>query len=222
MLSEQDHRRVSDAITKAEQGTSAEIYCVLDSEASRYREVPLAWASVAALLVPAMALLFGPWPVEIAALFGGWTMGEVGTGATLTTYILTQALLFVLTATLLSVPVLRRAATPAFMKRHRAHQVAERLLISTGVHLPQPKCHVLIYVALDDHQIEILAEEAVERALGATLLAEAAAAFTSAMRVGDPVSGYVRAIEIVAVPLAQHFPPRAGEGDALPNTILEM
>ena len=44
MLTENDHKRIADAITLAESKTSGEIFCVLTHQVSRYREVPLAWA----------------------------------------------------------------------------------------------------------------------------------------------------------------------------------
>ncbi len=45
MLQEADHQRITDAIAAAEKTTSGKIHCVLTREISRYREVPLAWAS---------------------------------------------------------------------------------------------------------------------------------------------------------------------------------
>jgi len=55
MLSQNDHNRIAEAITAAESKSSGEIFCVLAHEVSRYREVPLVWASVVALVLP-------PWP----------------------------------------------------------------------------------------------------------------------------------------------------------------
>ena len=48
MLTQSDHERIAAAITEAESKTSGEIFCVLAHEVSRYREVPLAWAAIAA------------------------------------------------------------------------------------------------------------------------------------------------------------------------------
>ena len=55
MLTQSDHKRIAAAITEAESKTSGEIFCVLAHEVSRYREVPLAWAAVAALVAPPLA-----------------------------------------------------------------------------------------------------------------------------------------------------------------------
>ena len=55
MLSEGDHKRIARAIAQAESKTTGEIFCVLAHEVSRYREVPLVWAALAALLLPPLA-----------------------------------------------------------------------------------------------------------------------------------------------------------------------
>ena len=70
MFTDNDHKRIADAITAAESKTSGEIFCVLAHEVSRYREVPLAWASLAALLLPPLAVLAG---LDRLALFSSWT-----------------------------------------------------------------------------------------------------------------------------------------------------
>ena len=59
MLNKADQDRIAAAITEAETRTNGEIFCVLARDVSRYREVPLAWATIAALLVPPLLVLFG-------------------------------------------------------------------------------------------------------------------------------------------------------------------
>ena len=55
MLTQADKDRISAAITEAESKSRGEIFCVLAHEVSRYREVPLFWATVAALSAAAAA-----------------------------------------------------------------------------------------------------------------------------------------------------------------------
>ena len=73
MLSKSDHTRIAQAITQAESKTSGEIFCVLTHEVSRYREVPLAWAAAAALLVPPLLALAGLHRLALADIFSSWT-----------------------------------------------------------------------------------------------------------------------------------------------------
>ena len=55
MLTRTTSDRISAAIAQAESKTSGEIFCVLAHEVSHYREVPLFWGAVAALVRPAAA-----------------------------------------------------------------------------------------------------------------------------------------------------------------------
>ena len=59
MLSHADHDRIAAAVSEAEDKTSGEILCVLQHKVSDYREVPLAWAAGASLIVPALLAAFG-------------------------------------------------------------------------------------------------------------------------------------------------------------------
>ena len=54
-----DHARVNAAISRAEEGTSGEITCVIKARAMDYPETPLAWGFGAALVLPLVASLFG-------------------------------------------------------------------------------------------------------------------------------------------------------------------
>ena len=67
--------RIAQAVAQAEKTTAGEIYCVLAPEVGDDRAVPLIWATSAALLVPALALLAGFRPEMLSRLFGGWSIG---------------------------------------------------------------------------------------------------------------------------------------------------
>jgi putative membrane protein len=56
-----------------EQKTSGEIFCVLAKDVSRYREVPLLWAAVAAFAAPPLLVLLGLHRLALASIFTSWT-----------------------------------------------------------------------------------------------------------------------------------------------------
>src|SRR5258706_12922554 len=72
MLNEKDRARISAAITEVEAKTSGEIFCVLAKDVSRYREVPLLWAAVAAFAVPPLLVLAGLHRPALAPIFSKW------------------------------------------------------------------------------------------------------------------------------------------------------
>ena len=73
MLTEADHQSIAQAITAAESKTSGEVFCVMAHEVSRYREVPLLWATLAAFVLPPLLALAGLHRLVLDSSFSSWT-----------------------------------------------------------------------------------------------------------------------------------------------------
>ena len=117
MLSQADKDRISAAIAEAKSKTSGEIFCVLARDVSHYREVPLMWGAVAALVGPPMLVLAGLHRLALASIFSSWTddSARAMEGLILrafTTYGLLQAGLFLIVVLIVSLPRVRRVMTP--------------------------------------------------------------------------------------------------------------
>ena len=211
MLKPQDHARIAAAIKAAEEKTSGEIFCLVAEEVSKYREVPLAWAAGVALILPPVALLFGlhPWTL-VAFSDGGWGdapgFGQAVSEA-LGAYALVQAVLFALTAAVVSIPAVRRRLTPRFLVRHRVKRTAYAHFASTGLSHVSDRTGVLIFASLGDRQVELVADEAIHREVGDPAWNAAVAALVAGVKSNDPASGFIRAVEICGAALAEHFPP---------------
>jgi putative membrane protein len=211
MLSEDDHKRIDAAIRAVEQRTSGDIYCIVAHEASNYREVPLAWGTIIAFLVPPLALIAGISPTALIEKVEGWHVAQTTFQShelvlALSLYTLVQAVLFAVATLIVSIPAARRSATPHFLKRHRVLSLARQHFVSTGLHLANGQPHVLIFLALAERRVEIVAGADVHRQAGEKAWSDASDAIAAAMRGGDPTSGIVRAIEIAGAPLIEHFP----------------
>jgi putative membrane protein len=227
MLSQQDHKRIADAITAAEDKSSGEIFCVLAHEVSRYREVPLAWASIAALALPPLALLAGLHRLALSDIFSSWTDDSLRAVEglivrALTGYALLQAGIFLIVALAVAHPKVRRLMTPRFLKRHRVRQMARHHFVAAGARLSHAEPHILIYASLWDRQVELVAHAAIHKAVGEGPWNAAAAAVTDGMKAGKPADGFVRAIEICGDALAAHFPRTGPAENKLSNEILEI
>jgi putative membrane protein len=226
MLTQSDHQRVAAAITDAESKTSGEIFCVLAHEVSRYREVPLGWAAVAALVAPPLLVLSGLHRLAMADIFSSWTDDSVRGVENLilralSTYTLLQAGIFVCVALIAALPRVRRLLTPRFLKRHRVRQVARHHFAASGARLSNAEPHILIYASLYDRQVELVAHRAIHEAVGEGPWNAAVVAVTEAMKAGKPAEGFIRAIEICGSAMAMHFPPSGPPRNILPNDILE-
>jgi len=226
MLSQTDREKIAAAITDAESKTSGEIFCVLAHEVSRYREVPLAWAAIAALVVPPVLVLSGLHRLAMADIFSSWTDDSLRSVESLilralSTYTLLQAGIFVCAALIVAQPRIRRLLTPRFLKRHRVRQVARHHFAASGARLSRAEPHILIYASLKDRQVELVAHRAIHEAVGEGPWNEAVAAVTQGMKAGRPADGFLRAIAVCGAALAMHFPPNGSPRNILPNDILE-
>jgi len=226
MLTDTDRKRIAEAITKAESKTSGEVFCVLAHSVSRYREVPLIWATAAAFLLPPLAVLAGLHRLALADIFSSWTdeSARAVEGLilrALTTYSLLQAALFLIVVLIVSLPKVRRVMTPRFLKRHRVRQVARHHFVASGAKLSHSQPHILIYASLWDRQVELVAHAAIHKAVGEGPWNAAVAAVSEGMKAKKPADGFIRAIEICGDALAAHFPSDGHAKNLLPNEILE-
>ena len=207
MLTREDHERIAAAIDKIESQTSGDIYCLVAHEASNYREVPLAWAAIVVTLLSALFLATGRSFVPYLADLEGWSaVPAQDVSHWLLLWTLMQAAVFAVTALLVSISPIRRLLTPHFLKRHRVGRLARQHFISTGLHLESHQPHVLIFLALAERIVEIVAGPGVHKLAGEKVWQEARDAVVSGMRAPDPTAGLVHAIEIAGAPLIAHFP----------------
>jgi putative membrane protein len=226
MLNEKDRARISAAITEAESRTSGEIFCVLAKDVSRYREVPLVWAAIAAFALPPLFVMAGLQRLALATIFTSWTdesaraMGGLILRA-LTTFELIQGGIFLCVAVIVAVPQVRRMMTPGFLKSYRVRQAARRHFVAVGARLSHAEPHVLIFASRADRRVELVAHDNIHQAVGDKPWHESVAAVVDGMKSGRAADGFVKAIEICGAAMAQHFPPEGAPKNRLPNTLLE-
>lgn len=226
MLNDTDRARISAAITEAENKSSGEIFCVLAKDVSRYREVPLMWAAVAAFVVPPLLVMAGLHRLALASIFTSWTdeSARAMEGLilrALSTFELGQAGIFLIVAMIVALPGMRRVMTPGFLKSYRVRQAARRHFVAVGARLSHAEPHILIYASLADRRVELVAHDNIHRAVGEGPWKESVDAVVEGMKTRKAADGFVKAIGICGAALAQHFPPNGAPKNRLPNTLLE-
>jgi putative membrane protein len=228
MLNALDQDRIAAAVTKAEEGTSGEIVCVLAAEVSHYPEVALAWATIAALVLPPLALVLGARPLAMAGDAGFWMVAQAGATEgllvlALLLYGLSQTLIFILVFLVFEIPGVRRLATPAPLKKHRVERTAHQQFAAIASRAAGSETGVLIFVAVDDRQVVVLADKALHNKADEAAWKSAAEAVGAAMKGGrDPTGGIVRAVEICGEALRAHFPAEAGRAHVFSDRPLEI
>jgi putative membrane protein len=223
-MTPQDQARVAEAVAAAEKTTAGEIFCVLAPEVSENREVPLIWAAAAALILPAAGLLAGLRPDMLTRLFGGWTVGHASATdatilSTLSIYIGLQAAIFVLAALLVSIPPIRRALTPGALKAAAVRRAAMEQFLSHGLHLTRDRTGVLIFAALAERRVEVIADEGIYKAAPQTVWDEVRADLVAGLAKGRIADGFVAAVTRTGQILSAHVPVRTGDRNELPDGL---
>jgi putative membrane protein len=226
MLNQTDKDRISAAITEAESKTSGEIFCVLAHDVAHYREVPLVWGVVAAMIGPPLLVLTGLHRLALASIFSSWTDDSARAMEglilrVLMSYGLLQAGLFLVVVLIVSLPPVRNMMTPGFLRRHHVRQAARHHFAAAGLHLSDSEPHVLIFASLADRRVELVAHDAIHKAVGEGPWSAAVAAVVGGIKQGKPGDGFVKGIAICGDALALHFPSDGPAKNKLPNIILE-
>jgi putative membrane protein len=173
ILTAGDRARIADAIAAAEARTSGEIYCVLAQRSSDYRLVPLVWAALAALLVPATFTLLGLRPHAWPWVGEPWWTGEAtladmdrAVAAGLLAVIIVQVAVFALVWLAALAEPIRLALVPPAYKRDRVRRSALDQFIARGMQRTRERTGVLIYASLAERQVEVIADEGIYSRMG--------------------------------------------------------
>lgn len=217
MLTSEDKARIETAVRAAESRTTGEIFVVLSDEVSRYREVPLAWAAALALAIPPIVLSLSIVPLsDLASQL--WLVGQAGAlqselAVALGLYAAIQIVLFLIILAIVHAPGVRRVLIPRRLKAHRVAKAAQHHFAAISARAAG-ETGMLIFVALDDRQVQILADAGIHQKCGEAPWTRAAAAIAQAMKAGDdPTGGIIEAVEICGQALAEHYP---GQGPTDP------
>ena len=224
-LTPQVQSRIGDAIAEAESKTSGEIFCVLARRVSSYRDISLGWAAAAALLLPLGLIPFGFDPAWIPGMGDGWQAAhlsstDVVVGQSLAAYALIQSAIFVTAFLVTSIPGVRRFVTPRSVRRARVRRAAMEQFLAHGLHVTRERTGVLIFAALADHQVEVVADEGIHSKVDQAIWADAVEALAKGMKNNDPAAGFEVAIGLCGDVLAEHFPPRTENPNEIEDRLV--
>ncbi len=201
-LSPTDLEKIAKAIGEAETATSGEIFVVVARRADDYRLVPVLWAAVAALVLV--------WPLFLFTPLG------------MATILLVQAAIFALWCVALTPDAIRLRVVPGPLAAANAERAAREQFLSHGVHTTKARTGVLIYAALVEHRVEIVADDGIAEKVDQTEWDAIADTVIAAARSDNLSGGLLSAVGKAGEVLARHFPPQAGDRNELPNRVVEL
>ena len=217
--------RIASAIAAAEARTSGEIFCVLARRVSSYHDVSLAWAAAAALILPLGLIPLGFQPDWIPGMADSWEAAhlasrDISAGHALGAYAVIQAVLFLVVYLITRLPTVTRWVTPRAIRRARVRDAAVQQFLAHGLHVTEARTGVLIFAALSDHQVEIVADQGIHSRVNQSVWGDAAEALSRGLKGGDAAAGFAAAIGLCGEVLAQHFPPRPANPNEVPDRLV--
>ena len=221
-LTDADRQRVGAAVAAAELGTDGEIVTVVAGRSDPYHDVALHWAVLAMLLV---LTLFAVWPQAAEWLYGlggdAWT-AAVPVRALFTIALVAVAATFLIVRLLLAATSWRMALTPGATKARRVRRRAVELFRTAAEQRTRARTGVLLYLSLDEHRAEIVADELIHSKVTPDVWGEAMAALVEAVRDGRAGDGMAAAVTRIGAVLAEHFPRSDGDVNELPDRVMEL
>jgi putative membrane protein len=202
-LSDDDRRRIIAAVRKAEQRTAGEFVTVIARRADTYLVIPLLIAAAVALVLPGL-LWFANVLHDFVALYA------------------LQLAVFIVLGLLLAWQRVAVRLVPDRIKAERVARRAREQFLLRGLHRTRARAGVLLFVAVAEHRVELIADEGIHGRVAAGTWGGIVAGFTGSVREGRIADGFVAAIDAVANSLATHFPRAPEDVNELPDRLVEL
>ena len=202
-LTESEKRDIAMAIAAAEQHTRGELVTVIARCSDEYRYIPLLWAALLALLLPAILAVCGdPFPANLAYL--------------------AQICTFLGAAALFQWLPLKMRLIPRGVKHLRARRLAREQFFLQNLHRTSERTGVLLFVSVAEHHVEILADQGIDGAVTPQAWQSIVSGFIGQVRNRQVAAGFLTAIAACGELLATHFPPTDDNRNELPNRLVEL
>lgn len=217
-LSPAEHAAIAAAVTAAEATTDGEIVTIVARRSDAYHDVALHYAVAAMLAVTALGAIRPGW---LTPFDNGWEH-EASLAETLFALLIAQTVAFLAVRLLLAWRPLRLALTPTATKERRVRRRAlDAFRIGTERRTAGHE-GVLLYLSLDEHRAEIVADAAVHAQVAPERWGQAMATLVAAIRAGRTADGLVAAVAAIGAVLAQILPKTADNPNELPDRVIEL
>ncbi|EQB10965.1 TPM domain-containing protein [Sphingobium lactosutens] len=221
-LTQSDHELVSAAVAEAEARTSGEIVTIVARRSDSYHDVGLSWAAAAVFIALALMAAF---PAHLRAFLSMLLLDwehELADWKLLTGLLGILILKFLIVRYLLAIMPLRMLVTPKATKARRARRRAILLFRTAAEARTRGRTGVLIYISLDEHRAELVADRAINEKVSPDAWGDAMATLVDALRQDRAGEGLAAAVAQVGAVLAAHFPRAADDINELPDRLIEL
>ena len=221
-LSEAEHRQVSDAVKAAEASTAGEIVTVVAGRSDGYSDIALAWATIVAFTAIAFLALFPDFYLGLVdRVTGDWNAEWTPRGI-LSLALAVGILKFGVMWLLQLWKPLKFLLIPGPIKSARVRGRAVSVFKAAAERRTHGRTGILIYLSMDEHRAEIVADEAIVGRVAPEVWGEAMAAMLAEIRQAHIGAGMAAAVEQVGAVLAEHFPRAEDDQNEMPDRLIEL
>jgi putative membrane protein len=203
LIPDGDRHAVEAAIRAAEQATSAEFVAAIARRVERYHGVSLTAGLVGALAAGLALAVVDPWMALLSALG-------------------LQCAAFAIVYASFELTPLSVRLTPSGARAAKVRRFAHLLFLDRGLANLPSRNGVLLFVALAERRVEIVADHGVDALVGSAEWQRIADAFASTARSGKIAAALEAAIRDLGAVLAKHFPAQAGQTSRVPDRLIEL
>jgi putative membrane protein len=221
-MSDADRARVGAAVSAAESRSAGEIVTILAARSDDYADVALVW-SAAAGFAALLALFLAPdfYLGIYERLSGGW-VHEWTPRAVFAAAAVVLALKFGGTWLILLWRPLRLFLTPPSIRDERVRARAITCFKVGAERRTQGRTAILIYLSMDEHRAEIVADKAIAAKVPAEVWGDVMAEMLAELKEDHLADGLIAAIARVGALLAEHFPCAESDNNELPDRLIEV
>ncbi|MGH6616859.1 TPM domain-containing protein [Sphingomonas sp.] len=221
-LTEADHAMVTAAVARAEAGTDGEIVTIVANQSDSYHDVALHYALAGMLLVIALVGL-NPGGVEerLGWFSNGWER-QPNPANLVFAILIVETVTFLVIRYALAWTPLRLALTPKATRARRVRRRAVQYFKVGAERRTQARVGIMLFLSLDEHIAEIVADEAIHKVVPPERWGDAMAALVDKVRVGQPGEGMAAAVAAIGAIVAEHFPKTEGDRNELPDRLIEL
>lgn len=221
-LSEAEHKLVTNAVAAAEGQSSGEIVTVVTGRSDGYSDVALAWAAVVAFTAIAFLAFFPDFYLGLVdRVTGNWNTEWTPRG--IFSLALAVGILKFAAVWLIQLwKPLKFLLIPGPIKSARVRARAVEIFKASAESRTHGHTGILIYLSMDEHRAEIVADAAIVDKVEPEVWGEAMAAMLAEIKQSHVGAGMAAAVERVGAVLAEHFPRAAGDRNELPDRLIEL
>ncbi len=214
-LTSNEKKAIREQIAHTESRTRGEIITVVAKQSDDYRYIPILWAAVIALSVPAWYFLY-----QTFAQSDWQYPGEANTSWQILYPI--QVLVFFAVGMLFQYTPIRMLLIPESIKLRRARRHAHEQYFIQNLHGSTHNCGILIFVSVAEHYVEIIVEKGISEGVDNAVWQSTVDEFVTLVRQGEIGKGFQNAIEHCREILWQHFPADNEKTNEFTNHLIEV